>query len=110
MTRSKTPLTCSRSFSDRVLDLTKKIPEGKVATYKEIAKKLKTKAYRAVGTALKNNKTPISIPCHRVINSNCMIGSYSGIKKSKKKILLLKKEGIQIKNDKIGSKRYFHKF
>ena len=89
------------NFNQKVWALTKKIPGGKVSTYKEIAKALNTKAYRAVGTALKNNKKPIIIPCHRVINSNGKIGSYKGKKNSKEKTLLLKKEGIIIKNNKI---------
>jgi len=86
-------------FSEKVLNLVKKIPKGKVTTYKLIAKKLKTKAYQAVGNALNKNTKPIIIPCHRVVKSTGEIGGYSrGIKK---KILLLKKEGIKIKNNKI---------
>lgn len=89
------------SFQDKVLALTKKIPKGKVTTYKEIAKALKTKAYRAVGKALKNNKTPITIPCHRVVSSDGTLGGYKGKLNSKEKIRLLKKEGIEIKDNKI---------
>jgi len=86
-------------FNEKVLKLTKKIPGGMVTTYKLIAEKLKTKAYRAVGTALHRNKRPIIIPCHRVVNSNGFVGGYGeGIKR---KTELLKKEGIKIKNKKI---------
>lgn len=97
------------NFSEKVYQLTKKIPKGKVTTYKAIATKLKTKAYRAVGTALKNNKNTITIPCHRVINSNGKIGSYKGKKNNKEKLILLKKEGIEIKNNKIDLKKYLFK-
>ena len=63
----------------------------------EIAKKLKTSP-RAVGQALKANKNP-KIPCHRVVFSNKKIGGYNrGIKK---KIQLLKKEGVIIKKGRI---------
>ena len=89
------------TFQDKVLDLVKKIPKGKITTYKEIGKALKKKGqvYRAVGRALHDNQYPIQIPCHRVVSSNGNIGGYSrGIKK---KILLLKKEGIQVKQNKI---------
>ena len=99
----------SMNFNQKVLNLTKKIPKGKITTYKIIAKKLNTKAYRAVGTALKNNKKPIIIPCHRVINSDGSVGSYKGKPNSKEKIILLKKEGIKIKNNKID-KKYIYKF
>ncbi len=86
-------------FKEKVLKLTKKIPRGKVTTYKLIAEKLNTHAYRAVGTALHNNKKPIIIPCHRVVNSDGFIGGYA--KGIEQKIKLLKKEGINIKNKKI---------
>jgi len=86
-------------FSELVLELTKKVPPGRVSTYKIIANKLNTKAYRAVGIALKNNKFPIVIPCHRIVKSDGSIGGYSrGIKE---KIKLLKREGIKIRNNKI---------
>lgn len=86
-------------FKEKVLKLTKKIPKGRVTTYKIIAEKLNTLAYRAVGTALHNNKRPIIIPCHRVVKSSGFIGGYA--KGIKQKIRLLKKEGINIKNKKI---------
>ena len=86
-------------FKEKILKLTKRIPKGSVTTYKLIAEKLKTRAYRAVGTALHNNKKPIIIPCHRVVNSDGFIGGYA--KGIKEKIKLLKKEGINIKNNKI---------
>jgi len=87
------------TFSENVLELTKKVPKGKVTTYKIIAEKLNTIAYRAVGTALHKNKKPIIIPCHRVVNSSGFVGGYG--KGIKKKIELLKKENVKIKNKKI---------
>ena len=86
-------------FKEKVLKLTKRIPKGKVTTYKLLSEKLNTRAYRVVGTALHNNKNPIIIPCHRVVNSDGFIGGYA--KGTNKKIKLLKKEGIKIKNKKI---------
>lgn len=90
-------------FSQKVLALTKQIPKGKITTYKAIARKLNTKAYRAVGQALHNNKNPIIIPCHRVINSNGNLGGYAAGLKNK--IKLLKSEGIIIKPKKTKSFR-----
>ena len=72
----------------------KKIPKGKVATYKEIAINIgHPKAYRAVATACKLNPLPLKIPCHRVICSSGKIGGYSGKLNSIVKVKLLKKEG-----------------
>ncbi|MCS7250441.1 MAG: MGMT family protein [candidate division WOR-3 bacterium] len=87
-------------FAKKVLEIVKKIPKGKVVSYKEIAIKLGNKNLaRAVGQVLKRNPYPIIIPCHRVIKSDGKIGGYSlGIKKKKE---LLKKEGILIIGDKV---------
>lgn len=90
------------NFKEKVLKLAQQIPKGKITTYKEIAEKLGTKAYRAAGTALKNNKHPIMIPCHRVVKSNGEIGGYLGKKSCKKKKFLLEKEGIEVKGRKIA--------
>ena len=95
-------------FSDRCYQILEKVPKGKVTTYKAIAKKLKSKAYRAVGNAMNKNPHAPKVPCHRVVNSSGSLGGYAhGIKK---KISLLKKEGIVIKNNKIDLKEYEHKF
>ncbi len=89
------------AFSGKVYEIIRKIPKGRVTTYKEIARKLRTKAYRAVGTALRNNKYPAAIPCHRVVKSNGSLGGYCGIMNSRTKKDLLKKEGVDVKKGKI---------
>lgn len=91
------------SFNDKCYALLQKVPQGKVTTYKEIAKALDTKAYRAVGNAMAKNDKLIVIPCHRVVKSNGEIGNYRlGIAQKKN---LLEKEGIVIKNNKIDNIR-----
>jgi methylated-DNA-[protein]-cysteine S-methyltransferase len=83
------------SFQDKVIELMKRIPKGRVTTYKEIAVALKVKAYRAVGNAVGKNPYAPHVPCHRVVRSDGTIGNYgNGVQK---KILLLKKEGVRIK-------------
>lgn len=88
-------------FEEMVWEKCKKIPKGRVTTYKEIAKVLNTRAYRAVGNALKKNPYAPTIPCHRVVCSDGSLGGYQGKLNSKKKIRLLKKEGIKARNGKI---------
>ena len=85
-------------FSDKVYELVKVIPEGKVTTYKIISNKLKSNAYRSVGTALSKNKRD-DVPCHRVINQNGFVGRFSKGGDIKTKIELLKKEGIEFKDE-----------
>jgi len=96
------------NFSKKVYEVCKQIPKGKVSTYKEIASKLNSKAYRAVGTTLNKNPYAPVVPCHRVINSNGNIGGFAS--GTKNKIKLLKQEGIEIKNNKIDLKEYLHEF
>jgi len=98
------------TFSQKVLDLTSKIPEGKVTTYSELAKALGSpKAARAVGNTLNRNLHPITIPCHRVIKSSGEICGYS--RGQDIKIALLQKEGIPVKDKKvINLEKYLHKF
>lgn len=92
------------SFTNQIYNQLKKVPEGKVTTYKALAESLGSKAYRAVGTVMKNNPFAPDVPCHRVINSNGFIGGFKGQKTGKsikEKIALLQKEGVIVKNGKI---------
>ena len=95
------------NFNQRVWELTKQIPKGKITTYKQLAIKLNTKAYRAVGHALNKNRSK-DVPCHRVIQSNGKIGGFAW--GPLKKTQLLTQEGIVIKNNKINIDKYLHKF
>ncbi|MBR9700174.1 MGMT family protein [Candidatus Woesearchaeota archaeon] len=88
-------------FEEKVWKICKKIPKGKVSTYKEIAKALDTKAYRAVGQALSRNPYAPTVPCHRVVCSDGRVGGYQGKKSSQKKIEMLKKEGVLVSKGKI---------
>ena len=57
-------------FQIKVWKEIKKIPKGKVTTYKNIAKSIGyPKAFRAVANACGKNPYAPSIPCHRVIKS-----------------------------------------
>lgn len=64
------------TFKQKVYAVVKKIPKGKVLTYKEVARRAgKPKAYRAVGNIL-NKNIDSKVPCHRVIRSDGKIGGY----------------------------------
>jgi methylated-DNA-[protein]-cysteine S-methyltransferase len=93
-----------KSFNERCYQVLKKVPRGRVTTYGHIARALHTKAYRAVGNAMKKNPYAPGVPCHRVINSDGSIGGFAS--GTKKKIQLLKKEGIEIKKGKIDLKKF----
>lgn len=80
----------------KVWDALHKIPQGKVTTYGALAKYLKTKAVRAVGTAVGKNPNAPQCPCHRVVRANGTIGNYSGKGGIAGKIALLIKEGVVV--------------
>ena len=91
-------------FEERVWDLMKKIPKGKVTTYKIIAETMESQAYRAVGNACRRNPYAPQVPCHRVVNSDGQIGGFGGETSGKnitQKIHLLKREGIDVEDGKI---------
>jgi methylated-DNA-[protein]-cysteine S-methyltransferase len=88
------------AFEMKVYALVSKIPRGKVTTYGEVARILKSSS-RAVGQALKRNPYAPKVPCHRVIHSDGRIGGYNGICDSKKKLKMLLNEGIKINNGKL---------
>ena len=80
-------------FTKKVYQVVLKIPLGRVRSYKWVAQKAgKPKAYRAVGTILKNNPYPLIIPCHRVVKNDLSLGGYALGRKNKKILLGLEKE------------------
>jgi O-6-methylguanine DNA methyltransferase len=90
----------------QVYNLLSKIPAGQVTTYGEIARKMKIKAYRAIGAIVGANPDAPRVPCHRVVRSDASVSGYAfGVDK---KIALLKKEGVLVENGKI--KNFAEKF
>jgi O-6-methylguanine DNA methyltransferase len=90
------------AFKDKVYELTRQIPKGKVATYGQLAKLAgNPKASRAVGLFMKTNPDAPQTPCHRVVAADGNLTGYSGVGglKTKKQMLIL--EGVHFKNDKV---------
>ena len=54
------------------------IPYGETCNYRDIAQRVGTSGYRAVGMANHTNPIPIVIPCHRVIAANGTLCGYGG--------------------------------
>lgn len=81
------------SFAVKVLNIVRKIPRGKVVTYKEVARRAgRPRAFRAVGNILNRyDDREIKVPCHRVVRSDGKIGGFRW--GTSKKLKLLKQEG-----------------
>ncbi len=87
---------------EAIYALTMLIPSGLVTTYKSIAGILGVHP-RIIGRAMRDNKNPLIIPCHRVIRSNGELGGYSygGVRVKEK---LLRIEGVKIINGRVDKK------
>ena len=80
-----------------------------MTTYREIAQALGMKGYQAIGQVLKKNPYAPIVPCHRVVKSDGSLGGFKGCivgKEIVEKELLLKKEGVEIKENKIDLQRF----
>ncbi len=65
-------------FQAKVIAVCRKLPRGKVLTYKELATRAGSpRAFRAAGTTMSSNRFPLVIPCHRIIGSGGSLGGYS---------------------------------
>ena len=95
------------NFNDKCYKILKKVPIGKVVSYKQIARQLNSKAYRAVGNAMNKNKNK-QVHCHRVVRNDGRIGGFN--KGIKEKIRLLKKEGVEVINNKVELKKHGYVF
>lgn len=107
-------LSMSPKLANRVYELLVTVPTGKVTTYKALGDALGTKAYRAIGQALRRNPFAPEVPCHRVVSSDGTIGGFMGYKTGEtidKKIKLLAKEGVRITSNKVDNfATVFHSF
>ena len=97
-----------KSFNESCYAVLKKVPKGKATTYKEIARVLRSKAYRAVGNAMNQNPHAPQVPCHRVVKTDGSVGGFAH--GTQKKIKMLRGEGIEIAKGKINLDKYFYKF
>ena len=86
-------------FQRRIYEKLLEVPRGSVTTYRDLAHAIGSKAYRAVGSALKKNPFAPRVPCHRVVNSDGSLGGFA--RGPKKKRAILQQEGIRFTENKI---------
>lgn len=95
------------SPTKRIYEAVKKIPQGKVATYGDVAWLAgDRKMSRAVGNALHKNPDPDHIPCYRVVNAKGECSGSFAFGGQNAQETLLKKDGIEVQNGKVDLKRY----
>lgn len=85
---------------ERIYEVVKNIPKGKVATYGQVAMLAGNPRWaRVVGYALHNNPDQSTIPCHRVVNREGRVATGFAFGGGKTQRELLEKEGIMFEAD-----------
>ncbi len=100
-------------FQRRVYAAARRIPRGKVTTYRRLAEAIGCGSSRAVGQALRGNPFAPEVPCHRVIRSDLTIGGFSGKLKGPeidKKRALLRQEGVLFDGDHLSNPNDMYTF
>ena len=98
------------NFFELVYDIARLIPKGRVTSYGAIARCLGTKmSARMVGWAMNGaGKVKPKVPAHRVVNRNGMLSGKHHFATPDQMEMLLKKEGVMVKNDIIiGFEKFF---
>jgi len=89
------PLAACSPFQRKVLRACRRIPRGRVSSYRGIAERCGLpNGARAAGTALARNPFPLVIPCHRVVRSDGSLGGFGGGLPMKRTLLAL--EGVPL--------------
>ncbi len=88
------------SVFQKIYDIVSQIPEGKVATYGQVALLAGNPHWaRVVGYALHKNPMPFIIPCHRVVNREGKVANSFAFGGGSVQKDLLEKEGIVFQRD-----------
>jgi len=89
------------SFFDKVYDVAKRIPYGRVTNYGAIAKYLgAARSARMVGYAM-NGSHGKDVPAHRVVNRKGLLTGKHHFEGSNLMQQLLESEGIEVKDNQI---------
>ena len=92
---------------EKIYDVVKQIPYGKVATYGQVAMLAGNPNWsRVVGYALHVNPDPDAIPCFRVVNRFGEPSSAFAFGGKNMQILLLEGEGVTFTDGKVDLKKY----
>lgn len=91
-----------KQFFERVYEVVKKIPPGRVTSYGAIAKYLgAAKSARMVGWALNNSHKFEDIPAQRVVNRNGLLTGKFHFGGTSAMQQLLEAEGVKVKEDRV---------
>lgn len=84
-----------RNTFERIYDVVKQIPRGKVATYGQVAALAGNRRWaRVVGYALHANPSQEEIPCYRVVTKDGRVSSAFVFGGENEQIRLLEEDGV----------------
>jgi methylated-DNA-protein-cysteine methyltransferase-like protein len=96
------PTLNNDNFFERVYEIVRQIPVGKVTSYGAIAKALGTaRSARMVGWAMNASHNLEDVPAHRVVNRLGMLSGKHHFEGTNLMRQLLENEGIRIKDNQI---------
>ena len=97
----------SNKFFNKVYEVVKQIPKGKVATYGQIARLCgNPRMARQVGWALHVNPEPYVTPCHRVVNRNGRLAAAFAFGGENVQRTLLESEGVTFCGDNVDISKH----
>jgi len=89
-------------FFERVYEVVRQVPYGRVTSYGAIARYLGTgRSARLVGWAMNSSHGLEDVPAHRVVNRNGVLTGKHHFPGSRLMEQLLENEGIRVENDQI---------
>lgn len=96
------------AFNDSVYEVVRQIPEGRVATYGQVARMVgRPRNARFVGYALHVNPEPEIIPCHRVVFKDGALAPGFAFGGPDEQRRLLEAEGVTfLANGHVDMRRY----
>jgi len=98
-----------KNFFERVYEVARQIPKGRVTSYGAIAKSVgAAKSARMVGYAMNSAKVLEDVPAHRVVNRNGLLTGKSHFGDHSAMQQMLTAEGVKIKDNKVQDfEKYF---
>ena len=104
----KKPNSDTDNFFERVYEIVRQIPEGKVTSYGAIAKALgAAKSARMVGWAMNASHKLEDVPAHRVVNRIGMLSGKHHFEGTNLMQQLLENEGVKVVNNKVDDFKIF---
>ncbi len=95
----------ARGFDEAVFALVRRVPEGRVVTYGQVAALVGApRAARAVGQAMR--RCPPGVPWHRVVNARGGISRRANASSMLSQRLLLMREGVRLTQGRVDLPRY----